>query len=120
MTKLGYCVLLQRDIFVQVSDKPDLLKSKTPDSYTFTVTGLREIADKHGGQSSEVKDAQQLIADFIHKVWIKYSYTIVSSVVQRFKLFKLKNRIRLKILPKFFLSGQHLGENCILLDCQGH
>ncbi|KAK3094406.1 hypothetical protein FSP39_001326, partial [Pinctada imbricata] len=64
---MGELQLIQ-DVVNTVQDKPEMLKSKSPDSYTFTVTGLRDIATKHGSNSPEVTDAQKLFADFIEKI----------------------------------------------------
>ena len=54
--------------FLQVGDRPEMLKGKTPDLFSFTVTGLNDIVNKHGGKSSQAQDAQTLISDFITKV----------------------------------------------------
>ena len=54
--------------FSQVGDRPEMLKGKSPDLFSFTVTGLNDIVNKHGGKSSQAQDAQTLISDFITKV----------------------------------------------------
>jgi hypothetical protein len=45
-----------------------MLKSRTPDLFSFTVTGLNDVVKKHGGNSPQTADAQKLISDFITKV----------------------------------------------------
>ena len=45
-----------------------MMTSKSPDLFSFTVTGLRDIIDRHGSQSTQTADAHNLLSDFINKV----------------------------------------------------
>nr|XP_022341377.1 renin receptor-like [Crassostrea virginica] len=64
---MGELQLIQ-DVINTVGDRPEMLKGKTPDLFSFTVTGLNDIVNKHGGKSSQAQDAQTLISDFITKM----------------------------------------------------
>lgn len=64
---MGELQMIQ-DVFNTLSDKPEMLSSKSPDLLSFNVGGLREIASKHGAGSTEVSDASSLITDFVHKI----------------------------------------------------
>lgn len=45
-----------------------MMSTKSPDLFSFTVTGLRDIMDKHGDQSTQAADASDLVNNFINKV----------------------------------------------------
>lgn len=64
---MGELQLIQ-DVINTVSSSPDMLKSKSPDLFSFTITGLNDIVKKHGGKSPQADDAQRLISDFISKM----------------------------------------------------
>lgn len=64
---MGELQLIQ-DVINTVSNSPDMLKSKSPDLFSFTITGLNDIVKKHGGKSPQADDAQRLISDFITKM----------------------------------------------------
>ncbi|KAJ8310234.1 hypothetical protein KUTeg_012099 [Tegillarca granosa] len=63
---MGELQLIQ-DVLNTLTDKPELLKSKTPDLFSFTISGLHDIIKKHGHQSTQATDAKQLVTDFINK-----------------------------------------------------
>ncbi|OWF49195.1 renin receptor-like isoform X2 [Mizuhopecten yessoensis] len=64
---MGELQMIQ-DVFSTVSDKPELLSSKSPDLLSFNIGGLQDVAEKHGAESSEAADASNLVTDFIHKI----------------------------------------------------
>lgn len=47
---------------------------------SFTVTGLRDIQDRHGSQSTQSADASKLVSDFINKVSWKMIPAITTSI----------------------------------------
>lgn len=49
-------------------DKPEMMNSKSPDLFSFTVTGLRDVIDRHGSKSTQTSDANDLVSNFINKV----------------------------------------------------
>ncbi|XP_061189496.1 renin receptor-like [Saccostrea echinata] len=64
---MGELQLIQ-DVINTVSDHPEMLKSKTPDLFSFTITGLHDIVTKHGRKCPQTEDAHRLISDFITKM----------------------------------------------------
>ena len=52
----------------QVSSDKGLTSSPTPDLYSFTIAGLKGVADKHGSASPQVADASNLVTKFLHQV----------------------------------------------------
>ncbi|XP_048745109.2 renin receptor-like [Ostrea edulis] len=64
---MGELQLIQ-DVINTVRDRPEMLRSQTPDLFSFTVTGLSDVVKKHGGNSPQTADAQKLISDFITKM----------------------------------------------------
>ncbi|CAC5405531.1 ATP6AP2 [Mytilus coruscus] len=57
-----------QDVVNTISDKPEMMSTKSPDLFSFTVTGLRDIMDKHGSQSTQAADASDLVNNFINKM----------------------------------------------------
>lgn len=64
---MGELQMIQ-DVVNTIFDKPEMMANKSPDLYSFTVTGLRDIIDRHGSQSSQTTDASNLVSDFINKM----------------------------------------------------
>ncbi|XP_033759893.1 renin receptor-like [Pecten maximus] len=64
---MGELQMIQ-DVFNTLSDKPEMLSSKSPDLLSFNIGGLRDVVGKHGAGSSEAADASNLVTDFIHKI----------------------------------------------------
>lgn len=57
-----------RNIMEKLKSNPGYLKSKTPDFYSFTISGLKDVAQHHGGESSQVASATKLLNEFIDKM----------------------------------------------------
>ncbi|XP_041347955.1 renin receptor-like [Gigantopelta aegis] len=67
MTLMGEMQMVN-DIIQTLFKNPGLLKNKSPDLFSFTVSGLKSVVDKHGAQSSQTADAQKMLTDFIHSM----------------------------------------------------
>ncbi|KAK3586550.1 hypothetical protein CHS0354_022682 [Potamilus streckersoni] len=67
LSLMGELQMIQ-DVVNMLTSNPDLLASKTPDLFSFSVTGLQAIYDKDGSQSPKAADASQFVTDFIHKL----------------------------------------------------
>ena len=52
----------------QVSSDDKLLSSPTPDLFSFTISGLQGVSDKHGSGSQQVNDASGLVSKFLNTV----------------------------------------------------
>ena len=62
----------------QISSDDKLLSSPTPDLYSFTISGLQGVLDKHGPGSQKVNDASGLVSKFLNTVsWRHYFVSIV-------------------------------------------
>ena len=57
----------------QISSDGKLLSSPTPDLYSFTISGLQGVADKHGPGSQQVNDASNLVSKFLNTVSYVFS-----------------------------------------------
>ncbi|BFZ06586.1 hypothetical protein BsWGS_09625 [Bradybaena similaris] len=44
------------------------LNTKTPDLWSFTLTGLRDVGEEHGVNSQQDKDAQSIITEYLNQV----------------------------------------------------
>ncbi|KAL3848496.1 hypothetical protein ACJMK2_019354 [Sinanodonta woodiana] len=67
LTLMGELQMIQ-DVIDMLTSNPNLLASRTPDLFSFSVTGLQAVNDKDGSQSPKAADASQLVTDFIHKI----------------------------------------------------
>lgn len=56
----------------QVSQNSDSVVDGTPDLYTFVLTGLREIQEEYGLDSSQAEDAAKVMNEFLSKVGLRY------------------------------------------------
>ncbi|ESP05005.1 hypothetical protein LOTGIDRAFT_211795 [Lottia gigantea] len=54
------------DIIKTLSKNEKSKKSKSPDLLSFTITGVNQVADKHGVQSDKVTDAKNMVTEFIN------------------------------------------------------
>lgn len=61
-----------RNIMDKLKSNPGYLKTKTPDFYSFTISGLKDVAQQHGSQSSQVASATKLLNDFIDKMTTEF------------------------------------------------
>ena len=62
---------------LQLFDKSDSLPKQSPDLLSFTITGLKDIANKHGAASTQTNDAKTLISDFVDQVRTILCYSVV-------------------------------------------
>lgn len=78
----------------QVKSDSSFLDSKTPDVFSFTITGLQGITEKHGPKSAQADDASNLVTSFIHKVvyfspvYIKTSAVLIDHWLECTLFFK--------------------------------
>ncbi|XP_060082576.1 renin receptor-like [Ylistrum balloti] len=77
---MGELQMIQ-DVFNTLSDKPEILSSKSPDLLSFNIAGLRDVVGKHGAQSSEAADASNLVTDFIHKITDDFRHLYKDNVI---------------------------------------
>lgn len=77
---MGELQMIQ-DVFNTLSNKPEMLLSKSPDLLSFNIGGLRDVAEKHGAGSSEVSDASSLVTDFIHKITDDFRHLYKDNVI---------------------------------------
>ncbi|XP_071084453.1 renin receptor-like [Haliotis cracherodii] len=56
------------DVMKTMTENPSMVKNKTPDLFSFTIYGLRNVADKHGLKSEQTKDATKMVSDFVDHV----------------------------------------------------
>ena len=52
----------------QLKKNGDTMKSKTPDLFSFTLTGLKAICEEHGVKSEQAKEAEQLVVKHLDQV----------------------------------------------------
>ena len=60
--------LSHQNVCFQLFKNPGLLKNKSPDLFSFTVSGLKSVVDQHGRDAPQTADAQSMLTDFIHSV----------------------------------------------------
>lgn len=56
------------------------LNTKTPDLWSFTLTGLRDVGEEHGVNSQQDKDAQKIITDYLNQVSISCFFVLDQKV----------------------------------------
>ena len=64
---MGELQMIQ-DVINTMFDKPEMMNRKSPDLFSFTVTGLRDVIDRHGSKSTQTSDANDLVSNFINKM----------------------------------------------------
>ncbi|KAL5005120.1 hypothetical protein ScPMuIL_018576 [Solemya velum] len=57
-----------QDVVNTIRESPSLLKSKSPDLLSFTISGIKRVVDQHGEASPQAAEATNLVTDFIHKM----------------------------------------------------
>lgn len=67
LSLMGELQMIQ-DVLKTVEGDEKLMKSQTPDFYSFMIGGLPRVADKHGKQSTQSQDASTLVSDFLNKM----------------------------------------------------
>ncbi|XP_071838127.1 renin receptor-like [Apostichopus japonicus] len=89
---------LIKEVFDQVSQNSDSVVDGTPDLYTFVLTGLREIQEEYGLDSSQAEDAAKVMNEFLSKIYKEldslYQNNILITVIKVQKSPSLRRMIR--------------------------
>ncbi|XP_045199506.2 renin receptor-like [Mercenaria mercenaria] len=80
LSLMGELQMIQ-DVLKTVQGEEKLMKTHTPDFYSFSITGLQGVAEKHGKQSTQSKDASDLVTDFLHKMTEQFKILYKDNVV---------------------------------------
>ncbi|KAH3797674.1 renin receptor-like [Dreissena polymorpha] len=67
LSLLGELQVIQ-DVFNKVNSDSSFTSSSTPDVFSFTISGLQGVAEKHGQDAAQVADANSLVSDFLNKM----------------------------------------------------
>ena len=57
---------------VQLKNGEKMMSGKTPDLFSFVITGLKSVSDSHGPDSDQAKDAHHMVSQFIDMVRINH------------------------------------------------
>lgn len=77
---MGELQMIQ-DVINTISSDDKLLSSPTPDLYSFTISGLQGVADKHGPGSQQVNDASGLVSKFLNTMTDNFKTIYKNNVV---------------------------------------
>jgi len=64
-----------------LKDGKDLTSKKTPDLFSFVITGLKTVADHHGVDSDQAKDANRMVSNYIDTVTNEFRQLYKDNVV---------------------------------------
>jgi len=56
------------DVVAKLKNNLVSVKSKTPDLFSFTLTGLKAISDEHGVNSAQAKEAEELVTKHLDQI----------------------------------------------------
>lgn len=81
LSLMGELQLIQDVLGTVRADGGKMVETKTPDMYSFTVKGLKDVVDTHGAGSTQAADASQFVTDFLHQMTDQFRTLYKNNVV---------------------------------------